>query len=195
MKLNNLVIISGVSGAGKSTALRAFEDLGYFCIENLPAQLLESLMLYLEGIATETPKAGEELEDLLTPSADRYSDFALLINIRDRESLGLIMAAVKRLRSKTKADVSLLFFDCQDEVVIRRFRETRRPHPLLLEQSSVQTIADALAKERELLSGFRAEATRIIDTAAYSPHDLRRVIEEYVGKETELPDLTAIVRL
>ena len=86
-------------------------------------------------------------------------------------------AAVERFRA-AEAEISLLFVDCQDEVVARRYSETRRPHPLLVGSHQSETVYEALARERELLADFREAATRIIDTTSFTPHELRRVVED-----------------
>lgn len=176
-----LVIVSGVSGSGKSTALKAFEDIGYQCVDNLPAALLSRYVDYLLG--TEGPD-GSSVSGLHTAEAGRRR-FALLIDCRDDSAFPAIREVVTKLRS-LGVSVSLLFFDCQDEVVIRRFRETRRPHPMLIGDSLVKTIGEALLRERALLAPFREKADMIIDTSSYSVHDLRKIIERYAGSESPL---------
>lgn len=166
-----LVIISGVSGAGKSTALKAFEDLGYFCVDNLPAPLITPFIDFLIA-----PPSGEV----------RHSDkFALLVDCREESSFPSIRKALNRLHG-TGMETEILFLDCDDDVAIRRFQETRRPHPLLVSGSSGMTVTKAIAKERELLEEFRSAASRTLDTSSFTPHDLRRAIQEFVGSSTEL---------
>lgn len=184
MSKARLVIISGISGSGKSVALNAFEDMGFFCVDNLPAPLITHFAdLICRRASTDGPD--REPEHWLSRGHERATQFALLVDCRAERSFPLVWQAVEKLK-KSAVEVSLLFFDCQDEIVVRRYRETRRPHPLIREGSSPQTIAEALAKERELLSDFREKATRVIDTTADSPHDLRRSIEEYCGEKESL---------
>lgn len=178
-----LVIISGISGSGKSVALNAFEDLGYFCVDNLPPPLVTHFADLLCQRSSPGTKIVEK--EWLSSEHQQAAEFALLVDCRGEKSFPYIWAAVEKL-STFGVEVSLLFFDCQDEVVIRRYRETRRPHPLILSGSSPTTIAEALAEERALLSAFRENAARVIDTTHCSPHDLRRVIEEYCEEKTSL---------
>jgi len=119
--------------------------------------------------------------------SDQSSDFALLVDCRVGNAFPHIGAAIDQLRA-AGVSVSLLFLDCQDEVVVRRFRETRRPHPLHISEagSFLQTIAEALVKERELLADFRDSADRVIDTSTLTPHQLRAVIEDFCGQRQTL---------
>ncbi len=182
MERYHLVIISGVSGSGKSTALKAFEDLGYFCVDNLPAPLITPFVDFLEGLSSGA-----------AATFQNYTKFALLVDFVDENYFPLIEQAVFRL-IKAQTEVTLLFFDCQDEVIIRRFQETRRPHPLLAVQGSGSTIREALMRERELLSDFRAAAARVIDTTSFSPHDLRRTVLSFAkGDKASSPELEATI--
>jgi UPF0042 nucleotide-binding protein len=180
-----LVIISGVSGSGKSTAIKAFEDSGYLAVDNLPVPLIEHFVDYLLNLPPAQAGSVGSLQHTTPAAIAGQRKFALLIDCRDATAFPIIRRAVERLRGAGVA-ASLLFFDCQDEVVIRRFRETRRPHPLLIGSSLVKTIGAALVRERELLASFRENADVIFDTSAYTVHDLRREIERYCGSEAEL---------
>lgn len=182
MAAARLIILSGVSGSGKSTALDAFEDLGFFCIENLPAPLISN---FVELLCNSTKDEGFGLKSQTLTEPARRRDYALAVDCRDEQSFPYVKAAMQRLEG-VGVDVVLLFFDCQDEVIVRRYSETRRPHPLLMGQALVQTVTEALAKERELLGDFREAATRIIDTTGYSPHELRRVVEDYCKHQNRL---------
>lgn len=159
MAAKRLVILSGISGAGKSTALKAFEDMGFFCVDNLPAELIP------------------DFSRLLLGGTQASAQYALLVDCRGENFVPLVKKAVDSLKG-AGVEVKLFYLDCQDEVAIRRYRETRRPHPLLFgNRPTVGTIAEAIEKERELLYPFRQIATTVIDTTGYSPHDLRRVLE------------------
>lgn len=162
--------------------------MGYFCVHNLPAQLITGFAEFLaalpEPLSEEQTQADSEA-GCVRSGHYRETRFALLLDCRGENFFPAVRSSADRLR-QAGAEVSLLFFDCQDEVIIRRFRETRRPHPLLLAGHSVATISEALAKERELLADFRAAAARVIDTSSYTVHDLRRVMEGLYGHETKL---------
>ena len=174
MTAARLVIISGTSGSGKSTALNAFEDYGYFCVENLPAPLINNFVELLSQPANE--------QGAPSPSGS-LRKCALLVDCRDDQSFPHVKAAMQKLE-KAGIQVDLLFFDCQDESILRRYSETRRPHPQL--QAGASTVAEGLVREREILAGFRETATKIIDTTNFSPHDLRRVVEDFCGHRNQL---------
>ncbi|HMO18702.1 MAG TPA: RNase adapter RapZ [Oligoflexia bacterium] len=188
LKNVNLIILTGVSGSGKSTALRALEDLGYFCVDNLPAALL---IPFAEEIVRKK-EASSRAEIVNLSSSLR---FALLVDCRDEAHYSVIQEA-SALLEKASLVLSLLFIDCNDDVAVRRFRETRRKHPLLgssmpeskisnaqsakfAETSKVpRNILEALAKERELLTEFRQAANRVIDTSNMNVHELKKLIED-----------------
>ena len=148
-----LVIVTGVSGAGKSTALRALEDLEYYCADNLPLPLLPK---FVELLSTrgETERA------------------ALGIDARSGEFLAESSAIVSGIRQAGHR-VEILFFDAPDDVLIRRFSETRRRHPL-----RGADIRAALAAERTQLAAIRSEADAVIDTGGLNIHGLRALIQE-----------------
>ncbi len=176
---NQLVIITGISGSGKSTALNAFEDIGFFCVENLPSPLIANFVNFLKDLPEQWKGAGRK-------AAGKTSwRFALLVDCRDEESFPHLQGAMETLRTRG-VEVRLLFLECQDEVVVRRFRETRRPHPLMLLEPSLTSVEDAIKRERELLSELRDVADRVIDSTAFSPHDLRRAVEVLFEHETAL---------
>ncbi len=150
-----LVLLSGVSGSGKSVALKALEDAGYFCVDNLPAELIASLADY----------AAARGEPRVAISADA----------RSRETLGQLPGIVEAQRSRG-TDVRVLFLDATDESLVRRFAETRRPHPLSRDGTA---IAEAIAEERRLLS-WLADVGQRIDTSALTPSQLRGWIQDLV---------------
>jgi UPF0042 nucleotide-binding protein len=149
-----LVLLSGVSGSGKSVALKALEDAGYFCVDNLPAELVGPLADY----------ARTRGEERVAISADA----------RSRESLGGLPAIIEQLRANG-IDVRVIFLDTDDESLLRRFSETRRPHPL----AEGRTIAEAIAEERRVLS-WLSEIGQRIDTSHLSPNQLRGWIRDLV---------------
>lgn len=146
-----LVIITGLSGSGKGTVLKAFEDLGYYSVDNLPLDLI--------------PKFAE-----LAREAPNIRRAALVVDIREGASLSRFPAVFKRIRRIIPA--RLLFLEADDETLIRRFSETRRPHPLGTEQS----VAASIRSERERLAPIRKLADPIINTSKFNVHELRETI-------------------
>ena len=181
-KAAQLVIVSGVSGAGKATALDALEDVGYHGIDSIPAPLMGQFVQFLLGENSAPPIAADETEALPDANSGKY---ALLVDCRDRAGVGLIRQSITKLKD-AGISVKLVFLDCQDDIVVQRYRETRRPHPLVKSGSLIKNILEAVAKERELLAGLRSVADRVIDTTGLSPHDLRRMIEEWCSHQREI---------
>lgn len=153
------IVLTGVSGSGKSTAIKALEDVGYFCIDNLPVQLLETFLLLCD-------RSGE------------VSRVAVVMDVRERHFTTTFRQAFDHIRSMgLRLDV--LFLDANDDALIRRFSETRRQHPL------GAPIEDAIQKERALLSDLREQATHVIDTSSATVHDLKRRVQEYAASAEE----------
>ncbi len=150
-----LVLLSGVSGSGKSVALKALEDAGFFSVDNLPADLMGPLADYARA-------RGE-------------ARVAISADARSRETLGKLPEIVERERAKG-TDVRVIFLDAADDSLVRRFSETRRPHPLAREGQSLQ---EAIAEERRVLS-WLAEIGQRIDTSALMPSQLRTWIQDLV---------------
>jgi RNase adapter protein RapZ len=150
-----LVILSGVSGSGKSVALKALEDSGYFCVDNLPADLIEALADYAR--ARGEPKV------------------AISADARSRESLGRLPAIVEEERARG-TDVRVIFLDAGNDSLVRRFSESRRPHPLAEEK---RTLPEAIAEERRVLA-WLAEIGQRIDTSALTPAQLRGWIQDLI---------------
>ncbi len=151
-----MVIITGLSGSGKGTVLKALEDLGYYAIDNLPIELIPKL-------------AG------LTQGASGIARIALVVDIREGAALQKfprIFNALKRQRAGR-----LLFLEADDDTLVRRYSETRRPHPLGTES----TVADSIKTERKRLAPIRAIATAIVDTSKFNVHDLRDHIRTSFG--------------
>jgi UPF0042 nucleotide-binding protein len=146
----NVVIVTGMAGAGKSTAIHVLEDLGFYCIDNLPVVLLPRFL------------------DLCANATEGISRVALGIDLREREFLHGYSAILDELQRKGQ-HVEILFFDATDEVLVRRFSETRRTHPLAGDDGALAGIA----RERQQISGLRARAARVIDTSALTIHQLR----------------------
>ncbi len=156
-----LVLVTGMSGAGKSVALKTLEDSGFEAIDNLPLSFIPAV-------------AGSAATRNLALSAD----------IRSRDfSVARFMEVVGPLKSNPDLDCSILFLDSEDEVLRRRFTETRRRHPLSLDR----TVIDGIRHERELIEGLRDNADTVIDTSEYQAAQLRDVIiKQYTSGENEL---------
>ncbi len=155
-----MVVVTGMSGAGRSTALHVLEDLGFFCVDNLPPSLAGRLL--------------EELDD-----DPEVKHVGLGVDVRTRAFLEGAGHAIDALAAGGH-DVEVIFFDCQDEVLVRRFSESRRPHALATEGD----LLGAIRTERERLSKLRRRANRVFDTTRLSVHDLRRVIVDHVARGT-----------
>ena len=156
-----LVIITGMSGSGKASVLKAFEDLGYYCVDNLPMDLIRGFA-ELAKQSTETEKA------------------ALVVDIREGDHLKKLPAIINALRKQLNTTV--LFLEASDESLLRRFSETRRPHPLGKEGS----VRDALAKERRQLKPIRALADVVIDSSRFNVHELRaHVTDKFTAGKTD----------
>ncbi len=158
----SVVIISGYSGAGKTVALRALEDIGYFCIDNLPVALIGSFL----ATASEAHIGGR---------------IGIGVDIREKALLGDAERQIEELRRQLP--IEIVFLEAEPEVLIRRFKETRRPHPLM-NTPELADLSIAIEREGNQLSALRGAADRIIDTSLYSPHQLRQLIISYYGKDT-----------
>lgn len=149
-----LVIITGMSGSGKASVLRALEDQGYYSVDNLPVELI--------------PKFAELVTD--SASARRA---ALVVDVREGVGLKKFPAIFRKIR--TAVNVRLVFLEAGNEALMRRFSETRRPHPL---NTGDQQIGDSIEKERLMLAPIRALAELIIDTSKFNVHELRDFIKQ-----------------
>ncbi len=159
-----MLILTGLSGAGKSTVLRALEDVGYYCVDNLPIIIVEKLL------------------ELSGHTAGEVSRIALGVDAREGRFLSEAPRVIQELRDKG-AEVEVLFVDCSDEVLIRRYSETRRRHPMAGEG----TVADGIAAERRALADLKALADEVIDTTTLNVHELKRLVtRRSVDGETKL---------
>jgi UPF0042 nucleotide-binding protein len=155
-----LVLISGLSGSGKSIALAVLEDAGYYCVDNLPATLLDSLIAHLRGSGCERA--------------------AVAVDVRSGASLAVLPQEVHGLRDEG-VDLRFIFLDARDDTLIARYSETRRRHPLAAENV---TLAEAIARERDLLTRV-AELGHRIDTSDLRPNALRAWIKDFIAVETQ----------
>lgn len=158
-----LIVISGQSGAGKSVALRVLEDLGYYCVDNLPVDLLSHFVSSIKG---------------------SKQNVAVSIDIRNLPGdPDLVSQTLAKLKQDT--DVNLIFLDAAQETLLKRYSETRRIHPLSLTEEKL-SLAQAVEKERQLLAGLREEADLLIDSSNQSLHDLSETVRMRVqGRESK----------
>jgi len=147
-----LLILTGLSGSGKGTVLRALEDLGFYCVDNLPISLIPTFA------------------DLYVRSGDEVGRAALLVDIREGEALRDFPSLFARLRRRVPT--SLVFVEAGDLALLRRFSETRRPHPL----GSEISVREGIRRERRLLKSIRALADVVLDTSRFTPHELRQLV-------------------
>ncbi len=160
--ITRYVIITGLSGAGKSLAANCFEDMGYYCVDNLPVKLIPIFC------------------DLIARSEPQISKVALVIDIREGAFLGDFPEMMTKLRSDGRESF-VLFLDCSDEALRRRFNETRRPHPLTRGGS----LEDGIRRERRALSTLRDRADKVIDTSGFNVHELRAYIKDCFSDEKQ----------
>jgi len=159
-----LVIITGLSGSGKGTVLKALEDLGYYSVDNLPIDLI--------------PKFAQ-----LTKDAPTIRRAALVVDIREGAALERFPALYKRIRRQVPT--RLIFLESDDSSLIRRFSETRRPHPL----GTAQSVSASIRSERERLEPIRKLADPIINTTKFNVHELRETIHRTFGGNKGTPDI------
>lgn len=162
-----IMVITGLSGSGKSTAVRALEDEGFFCLDNLPVALFPTFI------------------ELVDKSKDKVRDVALVMDIRGRDFQKGYEKVFQEVREAGHS-VEIFFFDATDEVLIRRFSETRRRHPAL-ESSSVP---EGIRFEREQLAGLRRMASLIIDTSELNVHQLKELVIARIRGEQGAREMT-----
>lgn len=161
MERTRILFVSGLSGAGKSHAIRALEDLGYFCVDNLPPPLLPTF------------------SDLVTHHVPEMSHVAIGVDIREREFLDLFLKFFDELKS-SQPNVELVFLEADNNELVRRFSETRRPHPLLRDEGA--PVIEAIQEERERLALLRQRADRIVSTSDMRVSELKSILKKYYGK-------------
>lgn len=161
------VIVTGLSGAGKTVALNAFEDSNYFCVDNLPASLIKTFV------------------HLCHKTSD-IKRIAIGVDIRERKFSADLTGIISSL--KNSHILEIIFLEANDSALVRRFKETRRPHPL-----GHKVLTKAIQAEREKLSDIRSAADKIIDTSALTPHQLRKIIFQSYAEEKEKPMALSLV--
>ena len=157
-----LVVITGMSGAGKTVAMQSFEDMGYFCVDNMPPSLL--------------PKFWE-----LVKESGKITKIALVIDLRSRAFFDEIMSAIAGLDNTSFITTKILFLEASDDALVSRYKETRRTHPL----ASDGRIYDGIIAERRLLQDIKTRAQKVIDTTNLSPRKLREEIMQAFSTGSE----------
>jgi RNase adapter protein RapZ len=159
-----LVILTGISGAGKASALKTFEDLGYQAVDNLPLELMP------------------EFAGLVEKSKD-IERAAIVVDVREGQALDRLPDIIKRV--KRVLPTRVVFLDAQDSVLVRRYSETRRPHPL----RRSETVSRSIVEERQMLDSIRNVADTLIDTSRFNVHELRAEIQKRFGREDQSKSL------
>ncbi len=155
-----LVILTGISGAGKASALKTFEDLGYQAVDNLPLELMP------------------EFAGMVQKSKD-IERAAIVVDVREGQALDRLPEIIKRV--KRVLPTRVVFLDAQDSVLVRRYSETRRPHPL----KRSETVSRSIVEERQMLDSIRNVADTLIDTSRFNVHELRAEIQKRFGHEDQ----------
>jgi len=161
-----VVLISGLSGSGKTTAIKAMEDIGFYCVDNLPIVLFPKFI------------------ELCSQSAGEITKAALVVDIRGKEFLEGSRQIIQQLREEGYL-IEILFLESSDEILVRRYRETRRQHPLAIERP----VLEGIQLEREELGIIRDMADKVIDTSEFNVHELKDSIRKYFSNESRLGKL------
>ena len=168
----HLIVLTGLSGGGKTVALRALEDLEFYCVDNLPSALLPQLV-----------------DAVVRGKGSRRRLIAVGVDVRNRGTDFELMPNVLSQLAAAGVQVHLVFLDCRDKVLIKRYSETRRRHPLATHGVS---LADAIVEERKLLRPLMAIAEKVIDSSELNVHQLRRLVATGYAQATE--GLTLIIQ-
>ncbi len=149
----NLIIITGMSGAGKTVAIQSLEDLGYFCVDNMPPIMIPKFV------------------ELIVQSGGKMNRVALVIDLRGREFFEALTDSLASIEKTEMIDYEIIFLDSDDKTLVNRYKETRRRHPL-----SSQSPVEGIISERKLLNELKEKASQIIDTSSLKPSELKKKI-------------------
>ncbi|USK33545.1 RNase adapter RapZ [Bacillus sp. F19] len=158
-----MVIITGMSGAGKTVAIQSFEDLGYFCVDNLPPNLLPKFL------------------ELMKESGSKMNKVALVMDLRGREFFESLFQALDDMAETTWINPQILFLDAKDATLVTRYKETRRSHPL----ATTGLPLEGIKNERELLEELKGRSQMIFDTSELKPRELREKILKQFAEDAE----------
>lgn len=160
-----LVIITGMSGAGKTTATKSLEDIGFYCIDNLPPKLLPKFV------------------EISMQAKDTISHIAIVTDVRSKQMFSTLFECIDKLKSK-RIDYKIIFLDASDDAIMKRYKETRRKHPL--QKGNITDIQTALDKERQLLQKAKMHADYVIDTSLLSNSQVhQRVVDIFEDEQSE----------
>ena len=158
-----LVIITGMSGAGKTVAMQSFEDMGYYCIDNMPPNLIPTFLKLIQSV-------------------HKFDKLALVMDLRSQLFFQEIYDAIEYVEDKTAIESRILFLDATDEELVSRYKETRRSHPLAKQGRTI----DGIKEERNFLNEIRLRAGECIDTTHTTPRELRQqLMDKFGAKEAE----------
>ena len=155
-----LVMVTGMSGAGKTVAIQSFEDMGYFTIDNMPPALVSKFIQLVEG-------------------TQDNNKIALVVDMRSRSFFAEIQAVLTELEGNQELDFKILFLDAEDKELVARYKETRRSHPLAADGR----VLDGIKRERELLMPLKNISQNVVDTTEITPRELRKVISEEFSRD------------
>lgn len=158
-----LIIITGMSGAGKTVAIQSFEDLGYYCVDNMPPTLIPKFL------------------DLMKDSTNNIRKVALVVDLRSQEFFNVLYEFLDVVGKESWLEEQVLFLDAEDTVLVSRYKETRRAHPLNLDGLPLNGIRE----ERKILDELRGRAQKVIDTTDMAPKALRKRIHELFAEEND----------
>jgi RNase adapter protein RapZ len=161
------VILTGLSGSGKTQAIRTLEDLGYFCIDNLPTLLIPTMA------------------ELATREGSTLEKVAIVVDVREKDFLSQFPRVFRRLRAAPALQPTLIFLEASHSALVRRFSETRRPHPLARDRS----VSEGIAEERDKLNAIRSMADLILDTSNLTVHELRDIFMQMSRDERKRADM------
>jgi len=159
----DLVIITGMSGAGKTVAVQSFEDMGYYCIDNMPPNLISTFLKLVQGV-------------------QKFDKLALVMDLRSQLFFEEIYDALEFVEKKSSINSKILFLDATDEELVSRYKETRRSHPLATDGRTI----DGIHQERDFLKRIRTRSTVYLDTTEKSPKNLRRkIMKDFDDRESQ----------
>lgn len=159
--MKEVIIVSGLSGSGKSVVINALEDQGYFCMDNVPPQLIENILTLMDN------------------SASKIDKIALCVDLRSIDFFGGFEEFLSKLRESKSVELKIIFLEASDEVLVGRFKEVRRSHPLSL------NIVRGIAEERKRLAFIRGQADFVIDTSDEKASDLKKKVAKFLSISSE----------